>query len=100
MVTSVHRLPAGHPAAFRLDQNYPNPFNSSTTIKFELPRSAVVRLGVFDILGREVAVLVNGRGDAGIHEVRFDGVNLASGVYVCRLQVADGVQLKKLVLLK
>lgn len=100
MVTSVHELPTGHAAQFRLGQNYPNPFNPSTTITFELPRSAVVRLGLFDILGREVAVVVNGCVDAGVHEVRFNGPNLASGVYVCRLQAGNRVATSRLLLLK
>ena len=72
----------------------------STTIKFELPKHSEVRLSVHDICGREVFVLVNERRDAGVHEVRFDGSNLASGVYVYRLQAGDFVQSKKLVLLK
>jgi hypothetical protein len=81
-----------------LGQNYPNPFNPSTTIKFELPRASEVRLSVFDILGREVSVLVNERRDAGVHEVKFDGTGLASGAYFYRLQVGDFVQARKLML--
>lgn len=83
-----------------MSQNYPNPFNPSTTIKYELPRSSEVKLSVFDMLGREVSVLVNERRDAGVHEVKFDGSNLASGVYFYRLQAGDFVQSRKLVLLK
>jgi hypothetical protein len=83
-----------------LAQNYPNPFNPSTTIKFELLKTAGVKLSVFDILGREVSVLVNERKDAGVHEVKFDGSNLASGVYFYRLQAGDFVQTKRLLLLK
>ena len=83
-----------------MNQNYPNPFNPSTTIKFELPQSAIVRLSVYDMLGREVSVLVNERRNAGVHEVKFDGSNLASGVYFYRLTAGDFVQSKKLVLVK
>ena len=80
--------------------NYPNPFNPSTTIKYELPKNSEVRLSVYDMLGREVSVLVNERSDAGVHEVKFDGSTLATGVYFYRLQAGDFVQSKKLVLLK
>jgi hypothetical protein len=88
------------PSQFALSQNYPNPFNPSTTIKFELPRTSQVNLTVYDILGREVSVLVNERREAGVHEVKFDGSNLASGVYLYRLQAGAFVSTKKLVLLK
>jgi len=88
------------PSHYALSQNYPNPFNPSTTIKFELPKASQVNLTVFDILGREVSVLVNERREAGVHEVKFDGSKLASGVYVYRLQAGGFVQSKRLVLLK
>jgi hypothetical protein len=83
-----------------LQQNYPNPFNPSTTITYELPGTSEVRLSVYDILGREVTVLVNEKRDAGIHEVKFDGTHLASGVYIYRLTVGEFVQSKKLTILK
>jgi hypothetical protein len=88
------------PAEFALVQNYPNPFNPSTTIKFELPKSSVVRLSIYDVLGREVSVLVNDRRDAGDHEVQFDGSGLASGVYVYRLQADDFVSTKTMLILR
>jgi hypothetical protein len=81
-------------------QNYPNPFNPSTTIKYKLSKSSDVRLSVSDLLGREVSVLVNERRDAGVHEVKFDGSNLASGVYFYRIQAGDFVQSKRLLLLR
>jgi lysophospholipase L1-like esterase len=83
-----------------LGQNYPNPFNPSTTIKYELPAAAVVRLSVFDMLGREVSVLVNERNRAGVHTVRVDGSYLASGAYVYRLQAGDFVSTKKMLVLE
>jgi len=83
-----------------LYQNYPNPFNPSTTIKYELPKSSMVRLSVYDILGREVSVLVNERKSAGSYEVKFDAAGLSSGVYIYRLQAGDFVQAKKFVVLK
>ncbi len=88
------------PLRFNLEQNYPNPFNPTTTIRFELPRATQVNLSVFDILGREVSVLVNDRTDAGVYEVKFDGSNLASGVYFYRLQARDFVQSKRFLILK
>jgi hypothetical protein len=72
----------------------------NTTIKFELPRASQVNLSVYDILGREVSVLLNERKDAGVHEVKFDGSNLASGVYFYRLKAGDFVAMKRLLLLK
>ena len=84
----------------RPGQNYPNPFNPSTTTKYELPRASVVRLSVFDMLGAEVSVLVNEKRDAGVHEVKFDGSTLASGVYFYRLKAEDYVATNKLVLMK
>jgi parallel beta-helix repeat protein len=88
------------PAKYLLHQNYPNPFNPSTTIKYELPQSAMVKLSVYDMLGREVYVLVNERREAGVHEVKFDGSSLASGVYFYRLQAGDFTQTKRLLLLR
>jgi hypothetical protein len=88
------------PTEFRLFQNYPNPFNPRTTIKFELPKASQVRLSVYDMLGREVAVLVNEKRDAGVYEVKFEGSNLASGVYFYRIQAGDYVATKKLLLMK
>jgi hypothetical protein len=86
--------------ASALSQNYPNPFNPSTTIKFELPKSTMVRLSVYDMLGREVSVLVNERREAGVHEVKFDASGLSSGVYFYRLTAGTFVQARKLLLLK
>jgi len=88
------------PRTYVLNQNYPNPFNPSTTITYELPKSSVVRLSVYDLLGREVSVLVNERRNAGSHEVNFDAAGLSSGTYIYRLQAGDFVQTRRLVLLK
>ena len=99
-LVSVVERPARKPEQFVLAQNYPNPFNPSTTIKYELPWSSDVRLSVFDMLGREVSVLVNERRHAGVYEVKFDGSNLSSGVYFYRLQAGDFVSTKKVLVLK
>jgi photosystem II stability/assembly factor-like uncharacterized protein len=88
------------PTEFSLSQNYPNPFNPSTTIKYQLPKSSVVRLSVYDILGREVSILLNERRDAGVHEVKFDAAGLSSGVYFYRIQAGSFVETRKLLLLR
>jgi hypothetical protein len=74
---------------FLLAQSFPNPVNLSSTIKYELPKSALVELSVYDMLGREVSVLVNERKEAGVHVVGFDASGLSSGVYFYRLQAGD-----------
>ena len=89
------------PTSIALNQNYPNPFNPSTTISYTLDSSTNVSLSVYDITGRKVATLVNGRQTAGAQEVRFDASSLASGVYIYRLETATGASLtKKMVLIK
>lgn len=74
------------PATFSLSQNYPNPFNPETVIRYALPVAGYARGVVYDILGREVATLLNGEMPAGEHELRFDAAGLASGVYIFRLE--------------
>jgi hypothetical protein len=100
VITGVIAEGRNVPEIYNLSQNYPNPFNPSTTIKYELPKSSEVRLSVYDILGREVSVLVNERRDARVHEVKFDASDLSSGVYFYRLQAGDFTQTKRLLLLK
>ncbi len=98
--TSTSDPAAGAPDTYRLLSNYPNPFNPSTTIRYELPRASYVKLGVCDVLGREVAVLVNDAKDAGYHSVSFDAAGLASGMYFYRLQAGDFVSTKRMLVLK
>jgi hypothetical protein len=88
------------PLTFDLAQNYPNPFNPSTSIKYSVPESGNIRLSVFNIVGEEVAVLVDGFSQAGSFEVTFDASNLSTGVYLYKLQSANSVQTKKMMLLK
>jgi hypothetical protein len=90
----------GFQFGFALDQNYPNPFNPRTTIHYTLKSRGKVRLAVYDLMGREVAVLVNGIQNAGPQEVVFSGADLASGVYFYRLQTANEVMTKKMALVK
>ncbi|UCD93521.1 MAG: T9SS type A sorting domain-containing protein, partial [Candidatus Zixiibacteriota bacterium] len=93
------------PAEFRLDQNYPNPFNPVTSIKFHLPRTTDVKLDVFNILGRRVVTLVDGKMRHGDHVVQWNGENssgqqVASGVYFYRLSAEDFADSKKMVLIR
>ena len=76
----------GLPAAYALGQNYPNPFNPTTVVSFQLPAASDVKLMVYDLMGREVATLVEGRREAGTHRITFDGSRLATGAYFYRLQ--------------
>jgi hypothetical protein len=88
------------PSRLALKQNYPNPFNPSTQIGYELPESADVRLDVYNVQGQRVATLVNGRQTAGAHSLSFDASNLASGVYVYRLQSGGNVITRTMTLIK
>jgi hypothetical protein len=88
------------PVTYNLFQNYPNPFNPITTIKYSIPSIQIVTLKVYDILGSEVAMLVNEEKLPGYYEVKFVGNNLSSGVYFYRLQAGSFSQTKKFVLLK
>jgi hypothetical protein len=96
-VLSATRNPA--PQAFLLEQNFPNPFNPSTTIRYSLGRAAHVKLVVFSLLGQQVATLVDGEQEGGVHQVRFNPRNLATGVYFYRLQAGTFVDTKKFLLL-
>lgn len=89
-----------NPDAFRLAQNYPNPFNPNTNISFNLPSSGEVSLKVYNLLGQEVASLVDGRMNSGSHTVTFDASRLASGMYIYRLQAGNHLQTKKMMLIK
>ncbi len=100
VVTSINRNKVEIPEDFSLLQNYPNPFNPTTTINYQLPTNSVVALKVYDVLGREMATLVNERQSVGSHSVRFDANNLPSGVYFYRLDAGTYHDTKKLVLLK
>jgi hypothetical protein len=105
--TSVGTTPSGIeergptvPSTPVLSQNYPNPFNPTTAISYQLPTASTVTLKVYDVLGKEVATLIEGAQSAGIHTVRFDGSSLRSGVYFYRIQAGSFEETKKLVLIK
>ena len=94
-----------NPGSFYLTQNYPNPFNPVTVIKYEIPGQARndninVQLKVYDILGKEVATLINEEKPAGNYEVTFDASALSSGIYFYRLQAGSFIEVKKMILLK
>lgn len=88
------------PSDYQLEQNYPNPFNPVTTIRYVLPVPERVRLVVYDVLGREVAVLVDGVKATGRHEAHFDAIGLSGGVYVYRLTAGRFTETRKMILLK
>ncbi len=98
--TSVRELSTDAPISFSLNQNYPNPFNPSTTIRFQVPNSSFVNLKVYDVLGNEVATLVNEEKATGSYEVSFKAANLSSGVYLYKLQAGSFVEINKMLLLK
>jgi hypothetical protein len=95
------------PGEFILKQNYPNPFNPSTRISYSIPaeQNSVngthhVTLKVYNVLGNEVATLVNENKNPGEYEVEFDGSNFSSGVYYCKLQMEGRTEVRKMILLK
>ena len=88
------------PKAYRLDQNYPNPFNPTTTIQYQLPVDGLVTLKVYDVIGREVATLVNEQQKADYYKVALDASRFASGVYFYRIHAGNFVDTKKFLLLR
>ena len=90
----------GAPANYLLAQNYPNPFNSTTKIEFSILKLSLITLKIFDILGREVATLVNEEKPAGSYNVEFNGSSFSSGIYFYKIQAESYSSIKKMVLLK
>jgi len=88
------------PTEFSLSQNYPNPFNPATRINYSLPYKSLVQIKLYDVLGNEVATIVNEEKPAGIYEVEFDGGRLSSGVYFYQLSAANFIETKKMILLR
>jgi len=85
---------------FELEQNYPNPFNPATSIHYSIGSSQFVSIKVFDVLGNEVAVLVNEEKTAGNYKIEFNASNLSSGIYFYKLQAGSFVETKKMILLR
>ncbi|MDP3147519.1 MAG: T9SS type A sorting domain-containing protein [Ignavibacteria bacterium] len=90
----------GIPTEFNLYQNYPNPFNPSTTISFDLPNSEFVSLTIYDVLGKQVASMVNEYKNAGRYSIRFDADRLSSGMYFYKISAGNFNQIKKFILMK
>ncbi|MDP2209377.1 MAG: T9SS type A sorting domain-containing protein, partial [Bacteroidota bacterium] len=100
IITSVEQIYSHIPEKFALNQNYPNPFNPTTTIQFDLPKASFVTLKVYNVLGQEVAILVNEKREAGRYEVEFNASALSSSVYFYRLVAGDFMAVKKFILMK
>lgn len=88
------------PSVFDLKQNYPNPFNPSTTIEYAVPQKSYVKLSVFNLLGKEVATLVDGIKEKGVYRYYFDASNLPAGVYFYKLEAEQSVITRKMILIK
>jgi beta-galactosidase len=99
-ILSVEPLAQGRPSEFRLDQNFPNPFNPTTAITFQTATSGRVKLAVYDVLGREVAVLTDGPRDAGNYSLTWNAGTASTGVYFCRLTAGPSTAVKKMLLLR
>ena len=99
-LVSVDKNDESIPGEYALEQNYPNPFNPTTVIQYTLPEASVVTLKVFDVLGREVSILVHGRQSAGNYNIPFDARALPTGVYFYRLTAGGFSDTKKLMLVK
>ena len=98
--TGIVALNDGLPNGFRLNQNYPNPFNPSTTISFSLDRGMNIRLNIYNLTGQKIGLLSDGYHAAGNHEILWQPENLPSGVYLCRLETAQSMITKRLILKK
>ncbi|HRP93111.1 MAG: T9SS type A sorting domain-containing protein [Ignavibacteriaceae bacterium] len=96
----VQSSPSNAIVTYSLDQNYPNPFNPTTKISWQSPADGKQTLKVFDVLGNEVAVLVDEFRAAGRYEATFNAGNLASGIYIYRLQAGEFIQTKKMIFMK
>jgi hypothetical protein len=88
------------PASFELMQNYPNPFNPTTSIKYKISEASLVSIKVYDLIGREVSVLINEVKQPGVYEVSFGAENLASGVYFYTMTAGEFSSARKMNLLK
>ena len=90
----------GIPTDFQLSQNYPNPFNPSTTINYNLPEAANVKLIIYNILGQEIKTLVNEFKEAGVHTINFNASELNSGLYIYKIEAGSFTQTRKMTLIK
>jgi len=98
--SKVIEVDLGSPGKFELSQNYPNPFNPVTTIKFSITQSGYVKLMVYNALGEQIAELVDGFKEAGIHTINYNASDLNSGLYIYKLEASGIIQSRKMMLLK
>ncbi|MBK9334062.1 MAG: T9SS type A sorting domain-containing protein [Ignavibacteria bacterium] len=99
-LTSIQQIGNSVPGKFNLSQNFPNPFNPNTVISYELQSTGFAKLRVYDVLGNEVATLVNEKQNAGSYNVKFDGSKYSSGIYFYRLDAGEFSDTKRMILLK
>jgi hypothetical protein len=100
IITSVQPPTGQAPVAFSLGQNYPNPFNPTTSITYATPARTFITIKVFDVLGREVATLVNGMRSPGEYEARWNADGMPSGVYLCRLEADQYTRVRRMLLVR
>ncbi len=100
LVTSIEEKPENLPTDYQLEQNFPNPFNPSTTIQFSLPKKSLVTIKLFNVIGNELAVILNEELLPGVHKVVVDGGQLLSGVYFYQMQTEKFTEVRKLIILK
>ncbi len=100
VVIGISNINASVPDKFALYQNYPNPFNPETQFKFDVPKTSNIKIAVYDLLGREVSVLINGKMEPGVYNASWNAAPFASGVYFYRLTSDDFVSVKKMVVVK
>jgi hypothetical protein len=96
----VEEVPSSIPTEFELYQSYPNPFNPTTTIKYQIPELSFVTIKVYDVLGSEVAILINEEKAVGTYELTWYAENLPSGIYFYQLNAGEYINTKKMVLMK
>jgi hypothetical protein len=100
LITGVSQHSSKNPSHYALEQNYPNPFNPSTSIQFDLPQTGFTTLKVYNLLGQEVATLVNETKPAGSYTVQWNALNMTTGMYFYKLTSGALTQVKKMVLVK
>ena len=98
--TSAPDEAVGIPTVYSLSQNYPNPFNPATTIEYQIPKQSLVKITIFDLLGREITTLVNEQKGSGTYSVKFEASSLSGGVYFYKLEAGNFIQTRKLLFLK
>jgi hypothetical protein len=100
ILNAISQSQQSKPTAFKLEQNYPNPFNPVTMIQYEIPVASQIRIKIYDLSGKEIAILANEKREPGRYEIKFDGSGLPSGIYFYRLITDEFESTKKLILLK